>query len=316
MRVLLFVFILTGTVITDDPVASNVTAPSDDTPLIKPKIQTDIASEILNNTESSLAVDVTVPAIKPAIDLSGQKGAGREDNSANEQSDAAELGLEDTVVASEEDNEDGAGPSEEGSDSLDINKDTDMSKDDDVSSNQDADSKNQDEDLLNQDEESSNDDHLVALGKDDDSSNLNDQSDDDETIKPEIGGNYETSSNEVTTNLVTESDKEGEEADPNKGKTAKKKPDDMDDSPKVLDDDSLTIEKVSHFQSVKLLFYIIVPTSLLVLVYFVMKALKGRGRMLARYQILHSRATDNIELRPLGYDSDEEDIVFDSRNTT
>ena len=35
----------------------------------------------------------------------------------------------------------------------------------------------------------------------------------------------------------------------------------------------------------------------------------------SRYQIVGARA-DNIELRPLGYESDEEDIVFDasSRN--
>jgi len=95
------------------------------------------------------------------------------------------------------------------------------------------------------------------------------------------------------------------------------KKDDLNDNPQVVDPDTISEETDARFHTVKLMLYIIAPVSALVVIYFIMKGLKGNSHMfLNRYHIVGARG-DNIELRPLGYDSDdEEDIVFDSARQT
>ena len=79
----------------------------------------------------------------------------------------------------------------------------------------------------------------------------------------------------------------------------------------VLNNDSNGDDTYYKVHTVKLMLYIIAPVSALVVMYFIMKAVKGKSRHFFKYQIVGARA-DNIELRPLGYESDEEDIVFDA----
>jgi len=88
--------------------------------------------------------------------------------------------------------------------------------------------------------------------------------------------------------------------------------DELVDTPQIVDDSAVSEDSYYQVHSLKLMLYIICPVGALVIIYFVMKTVKGNSRhFFNRYQMVGTRA-DNIELRPLGYESDEEDIVFDS----
>jgi len=119
-----------------------------------------------------------------------------------------------------------------------------------------------------------------------------------------------------------ESEEKEEDIDEKSGNTTDStvKKDDLNDNPEVVDPNSISDDTNSRFHTVKLMLYIIAPVSALVVVYFIMKGLKGNSRMfLNRYHLVGAGTRgDSIELRPLDYESDEEDedVVFDSSRHT
>ncbi|XP_063679880.1 uncharacterized protein LOC134815296 [Bolinopsis microptera] len=138
---------------------------------------------------------------------------------------------------------------------------------------------------------------------------------DDVAIKSEVEAEESETDEKEPESETNEQQKDENDQKGEEGITDKK--DDLNDNPQVVDPDTISEETDARFHTVKLMLYIIAPVSALVVIYFIMKGLKGNSHMfLNRYHIVGARG-DNIELRPLGYESDdEEDIVFDSARQT